>query len=137
MRPYRGLTKDGKWVKGWHCQIGNRHFIATEPYDIGWSGGEVLKWHIAGFIEVIPETVGQQIGLPDKNGVEIYEGSLVNYWSSDKTSVETFVVAWDDCKMGYILTQEGLKIDNGLWNRDWGASVRAEVIGNIHQEVKI
>jgi len=127
MRPYRGLTKDGKWVKGWHCQIGNRHFIATEPYDIGWSGGEVLKWHIAGFIEVIPETVGQQIGLPDKNGVEIYESDKIT--NGDKNI--KYVVEWIDC--GFRARQIGNKSSIGL--EYWKDSI--EVIGNIHQEVKI
>jgi len=137
MRPYRGLTKDGKWVKGWHCQIGNRHFIATEPYDIGWSGGEVLKWHIAGFIEVIPETVGQQIGLPDKNGVEIYAGDKVHIWSTfykkDMPDAEVF---WNEKAAKFDVKPADGQYHHWLamgHHKGWFI----EVIGNIHQEVKI
>ena len=66
----------------------------------------------------------------DKNGDFIYEGSLVRYWSIDGKSSCIHKVMWDNQKMGYVLSQEGLEIDDGLWMRDWSPH-RAEVIYKI------
>ena len=112
-RPYRGLTKDGKWVYGWHLEVRGTSNIYDSKRGL--------------WVEVIPKTVGHQIGLPDKNGVEIYESDKIT--NGDKNI--KYVVEWIDC--GFRARQIGTKSSIGL--EYWKDSI--EVIGNIHQEVKI
>lgn len=132
MRPYRGMTKEGKWVYGWY---------AKRCFAIGSSGPDMVSDIIIELdslfpIEVIPETVGQQIGKQDVNGKEFYEDSVVHLQSQYETDEPI------DCNVRVLFREGAFRLDfhNMLLNANIAASVgnwSTEIIGNIHENPEL
>lgn len=140
MRPYRGLTKEGKWVKGGLYELGDRAFILQE-YDIGqpslFYGFNYPQENFSiCLIEVDPKTVGQATGLKDKTGKEIYKGDIVQdddnrlpHLGKSKYEVIFEIKPWSSEFRFQVLP-----------HRKWtygGHGKFLEVIGNIHENPKL
>lgn len=92
--------------------------------------GEIKLWDERdGYVEVIPETVGQYIGLTDKNGKKIFESDIVHgYWNTK------FLIFFDLCCL-----QFRAKLSDGT-EKDidyYGDSKKIEVIGNIYDNPEL
>jgi len=73
MRPYRGKKIDNdKLVYGWLFERGGGSYIIPITDEYHTPASFVLT-----FVPVIPETVGQQTGLKDKNGKDL------DWWEND------------------------------------------------------
>lgn len=75
--------------------------------------------------QVIPETVGQYIGLTDKNGEKIFEGDIVKY----KNNLP--------CKIAYIDCKFVMMWDKFYRDFEQVYDDEIEVIGNIHDNPEL
>lgn len=81
------------------------------------------------FAEVIPETVGQYTGLNDKNGVEIYEGDVIEH---EGGHVCTIHFNKGSFQMTYIKGSE-----TGITRRISHSAQYCKIIGNIYQNPEL
>jgi uncharacterized phage protein (TIGR01671 family) len=155
---FRGKRKDnGEWIEGClSVSYDERVFIV---YDEDFTlTADCCGLHLVSdrFCEVIPETVGQFTGLPDKNGTKNFEGDVL-LWG-DKTAIgrnggtkvvvefrsgafgifdgKTFNEFWHYASDKW----DGQPITDDMWGElDIAQYFRAcfEVIGNIHDNPEL
>ncbi|MCK5017485.1 MAG: hypothetical protein KAS32_10495 [Candidatus Peribacteraceae bacterium] len=134
---FRGKRVDnGEWVYGWFVK-GECAYIITKkdfynavvslPYSDGLS-------HLSTEVfQVIPETVGQYIGLEDSSArsLEVYEEDIICYGGSyDFSGHKAVVKFWEGQFCIFRNLTDEFPLDMSLWK--CLARCRGHVIGNVH-----
>jgi len=130
---FRGKTKDGEWVYG--------YVDATAYKDLVVIHSEATTY------EVLPETVGQNTGLEDANGNDIYEGDIVKVHESPFEFTNIGIVVYDPTRARFHIQGEkrGRMFKSGFIKadtyRDGYCTVECKydyiVVGNVYDNPEL
>lgn len=125
---FRGKREDnGEWIYGSYLEVENRKTKEKTCAIFEYYDDENDS-------EVLPDTVGQYIGLTDKNGKKIFDGDILeSHYDSlypDNSAIEK--VMWYGC--GWCIQQDDYEPD--LLTEDDNLPY-SEVIGNIHDNPEL
>ena len=127
---FRGRTAKGEWVYGYHAKFRNfkiEVYSAIIPKDEETGEGYMEDLH-----PVIPETVGQYVGITDKNGKKVYVGDIIKVYYFNNEYVGKVVFNERTCGFEFwyntVVGAYGEKATH-KWN--FAQFDKCEVIGNI------
>ena len=135
---YRGKRKDnGEWVEGY---LTKNFFVHKEYWCIERIEARAIYAHATEYgiksYEVIPETVGEYTGLPDKNGKKIFEGDIVKHYNNSDKGFDIGVLYWDETFSQWKRTSIG-NFHHSSFTYSISRSCEYEVIGNIHDNPEL
>jgi uncharacterized phage protein (TIGR01671 family) len=121
-------TDNGEWVEGNLVWIKNCN---DEPYQC------FIISHLAYMeygefddtYQVLPETVGQFVGLTDKNGKKVFEGDIIKADNWLHSYMKIYTIVFEDG--GFCAKYK----DEDGWNFDHLANI--EVIGNVFDNAEL
>lgn len=131
---FHGKRKDnGEWLEDYYVPVGEYHYILTGK--LGLASYLVSYLGFEHFL-VIPETVGQYAGSPDKNGKKIFEGDIckVTMFTCEGEDKHYLCEVCFDCGSFVFRERSGfdiLPVDIYDFNTD------VEVIGNIYDNPEL
>lgn len=128
---FRGRTAKGEWVYGDLVRIPNGDsFDCYIISDFDERDTFYDLWKYA--IRVIPETVGQYIGVTDKNGKKVYEGDVVKVYYFNNEYVGKVVFNERTCGFEFwYKTVVGAYGEKATHKMNFAQFDKCEVIGNI------
>jgi len=123
---FKAKRKDnGEWVEGYLFTIWGKAYILWGTTN-----------NIPNMIEVIPETVSEHTGLQDKNGTNVFEGDIVNYFG--KSYLNSEVIFKNGCFMFKFLSESTQKLRRSKAEPIFkNVSTFGGVIGNIHDNPEL
>jgi hypothetical protein len=125
---FRGLVPTGGWIFGLPIEHEYGTSITT-PNSLHHIDGS--EWNFNDIL-VRPETIGQFIGLSDRNGKEIYDGDIL---ITDKGYY--FRIIWDNEKARFTgVTKEEFKGRRRYKCVEWVVK-NCEVVGNIYENPEL
>lgn len=126
---YRGLHND-EWVYGYYAVIRKRSVIIKLNSESYYSVDENLQKRSGNeIVDVKTDTVGQYIGVDDKNGKEIYENDIV---LSDDGKVGQ--VQWFEEHLAFMIW---CVTDNKVYFAYDNDFSKIEVIGNVYENADL
>ena len=125
---FRGKSKLNKeWLFGDLLRLGGNRTPCI------FSDKDSIRYFNTDNSVVIPETIGQFTNLRDKNGVEIYEGHIVEVEEKEYQYNEVITNKYQAA----VVFREGcfkLVEENGLMDMVYNKAYKCKVIGNIHDK---
>jgi uncharacterized phage protein (TIGR01671 family) len=118
---FRGKRIDNnEWVYGYLCFI----YIDSDK-------ARIYSPELVGSYDVLLESVGQYIGIEDKNNKEIYEGDVTRTYGGEYCQGyyeydDKCIVKWQTCGFDMVVIKEGYGIGLGFCDN----SEYIEILGN-------
>lgn len=134
-KTHRGKRKDnGEWVYGhfYESNISGCYILSPKLVVRNKRDGSVVTQDTFDLYEIIPETVGQCTGLPDKNGKAIFEGDIVEMERGWGEKVK-YTIEYDPAICAFI----GDAVNYIGFTTFENDGDRIKIIGNIHDNPEI